>query len=501
MSLFFLLNNIHFALEILGALAFLIVAWLALDSFLVRRNFKGASRGIGFALLAIWQIIHAFNFSSDSVIFLGYALFILGIFFILINVLAESLIARPEFKAVLILPSLAAALNPLNIAVTVGLFLITFLSFRQYKRETKKALMPFWVAFLFLSLGSLSAIFYNPDSFSGLWAIGHGLELVGFFALGWWVWKYLELRIREELLLVFISLTLFMAVIVTLTFSSILITRMEDQTREGLLTNARVLDFTISGLQEEALAKTKLFARDLELVQALSSDDFIKIEELASDFMNEENLGFVTVLNKEGFVILRAHALSKKEDNLSKEKSIEAALTGMPLVTVETSPVEKFSIRAASPVIKDGKILGIIAGGFPLDNVLADKMKRVTGLDMSIFEGNVMVAATHLHPDGRTRSIGIKQTDPEVLQTVLGGGKGTTIRTNIFSRPYLASYLPIKDVEDNIVGMLSAAKSQNEILKTAEQSNRLTLGAVVIIMIVMVMPVYFITKRLSKEVS
>jgi len=501
MSLFFLLNNLHFALEILGALAFLVAAWLALDSFLVRRNFKGASRGIGFAMLAVWQIIHAFNFSSDFVIFLGYALFIFGILFVLINLLAESLIARPEFKAVLILPSLAAALNPLNIAVTAGLFLITILAFRQYKRETKKALMPFWVAFLFLSLGSLSAIFYDQDSFSGLWVIGHGLELIGFFALGWWVWKYLELRIREELLLVFISLTLFMAVIVTLTFSSILITRMEDQTREGLLTNARVLDFTISGLEEEALAKTKLFARDPELAQALALDDFIKIEELASDFMDKENLGFLTVLDQEGFVILRAHALSKKEDNLSKERASGSALAGEPFVTIETTSAEKFSIRAASPIADRGEILGVVIGGFSLDNALADNMKRITGLDMSIFEGNTMVAATYLHPDGRTRSIGVKQTDPEVLKGVLELGTGTTLRTKIFSRPYLASFLPIRDADNNIVGMLSAAKAQNEILETAEQSNRLTLGAVVIIMIIMVMPVYLITKRLSKEVS
>ena len=145
--------------------------------------------------------------------------------------------------------------------------------------------------------------------------------------------------------------------------------------------------------------------------------------------------------------------------------------------------------------------MGVVIGGFSLDNALADNMKRITGLDMSIFEGNTMVAATYLHPDGRTRSIGVKQTDPEVLKGVLELGTGTTLRTKIFSRPYLASFLPIRDADNNIVGMLSAAKAQNEILETAEQSNRLTLGAVVIIMIIMVMPVYLITKRLSKEVS
>jgi sensor histidine kinase regulating citrate/malate metabolism len=75
------------------------------------------------------------------------------------------------------------------------------------------------------------------------------------------------------------------------------------------------------------------------------------------------------------------------------------------------------------------------------------------------------------------------------------------LRTSIFSRPYLASYLPIKNADGNIVGMLSAAKAQNEILETAQQTNRLTLAAVVIIMIIMVMPIYLVTRRLSGEVS
>ena len=56
MSLFFLFNNLHFAVEILGALAFLIVGWLALDAFLIRRDFTTATRWIGFGFLVLWQV-------------------------------------------------------------------------------------------------------------------------------------------------------------------------------------------------------------------------------------------------------------------------------------------------------------------------------------------------------------------------------------------------------------------------------------------------------------
>jgi len=276
MPLFFLLNNIHFSLEILGALVFLIVAWLAFDAFIIRRDFLTVSR----------------------------------------------------VKAVFLLPALTALRQPFNIVATIGFSLITFISFRQYKREFKKSLLPFWIAFLFLTLGSLTSVFYTSDSLSTVWIIGHLLELVGFFALASWVWSYLQLRIREELLLIFISFALLMAVMVSLTFSTILISRMETQTKDNLLTDARVLDLAILKLQEEALAKAKLLATRTDIKELLKENNFIELEKLSNNLLQEEKLGFLIILDKEGYVVLRAHALTKKDDNLSNERAVEKALAG-----------------------------------------------------------------------------------------------------------------------------------------------------------------------------
>src|SRR3989344_9543609 len=60
MSLFFILNNIHFAIGVFGALAFLTSAWFAFDSYLLRRNTVTLSRSAGFCLLALWQLGHSF---------------------------------------------------------------------------------------------------------------------------------------------------------------------------------------------------------------------------------------------------------------------------------------------------------------------------------------------------------------------------------------------------------------------------------------------------------
>jgi len=502
MSSFFLLHNLHFALEFLGAIAFLVVAWLAFDAFLIRRDFLTSTRGIGFSLLAGWQVIHAFAFPSDLILYLGYAFFFGGVLFIILNILLEAPSPRPEFKAILVLPAASPLfLNLNNGVVAAGLLLITLLSYRQYRRELKKSLGPFVIGFLFLSLGALTSLLYTPESQNIFWIIGHLFQLLGFFALGRWVWSYLRLRIREELLIIFTSFTLLMAVVVSLTFSSILVSRIEAQTKDNLLTDVKVLELTILSLQEEALAKTRLFGSMDDVREALENNDFAALEELSNNFLQEEQLGFLTVADEEGFVLLRAHALTQKDDNLSSETAVAKALEGDSFVTIETSPVEQFSIRAASPIMKDGEVQGVVIGGFPLDNVLADSIRKITGLEMSIFQANTRVATTALNPDGKTRSTGIQQTDPRVTEAVLEQGNDVTLSTTIFSRPFLAAYLPLKNAEGQIVGMISAAKAQQEIVETANATNRLTLLAVVVLMLLLITPIYFITKRLSEEIA
>src|SRR3989338_5860499 len=101
MNTYFLLNNLHFAFEVFGALAFLVVAWLALDAYLLRKNFFTASRFTGFFILVAWQVTHAFNIGSESLAYLGYIFYILGLFLVLLSFILEpGTVGRPKIEAV-----------------------------------------------------------------------------------------------------------------------------------------------------------------------------------------------------------------------------------------------------------------------------------------------------------------------------------------------------------------------------------------------------------------
>lgn len=500
MSLFFFLNNFHFALEIFGALAFLMVAWLAFDAFKLRRDFLTLSRAFGFILLAIYNVMHALSLEGDFYLYGGYVLYIFGLLMVFLNLFLEQPVKRPEFKAILILPSAASISFYFEGAAAFFYFLITFLAFRQYQHEFKQMLKPFIAGFLLLSFGAIITPFYQDD-FNAFWIIGHIFELLGSFMLVVWVWQYLQLRIREELILIFTSMALLISIVVTLAFSVILVNRIEDETKSNLSTDVKVMELALIRLREEALAKAKFLSGREDLTEAVTKNDLVKIEDLAEKYLSSEKLGFLTIIDANGDVILRAHSLTQKDDSQLSDTVVASALNGKDLVRIGFQAPEGFSVRAASPFKYGKKNIGAVLLGFPLDNAFADNLKRITGLEMSIFSGDRVVATTILNQDGRTRSVGIKETNKEVLEAVFNGGEEMSARVLFLSRPFLASYLPLKDEDGKIVGVLSSAKPQQEIQDIANATNRLTLLTVILLTLILILPIYFLTKRLSGEIT
>ncbi|MFZ2886513.1 MAG: cache domain-containing protein [Minisyncoccia bacterium] len=492
-SFAFLANSIHFALEITGAVAFLMAAWLAIDTYRLRAEGSVLVRAVGFGFSAVACALHALNVENDLVAYLTAIIFIVGYFLIL-----TSFFKREELhmQAVLVLPAYTLWSGYLSGATAVLLGAIAYFSFEKGRREFNHSWYPFSLAFLFLAIGAIGAAWNIGHRVNVIFTIGHCAELIGFALLAKWVWQYLQLRLRESLVLIFISAALFLSTVVTLAFSTILISQITSDTEKNLLTNVQVLDLAVHGLHEEARAKTILLSRDEALAAALSANDLARLEEIAEVALESESLGFVTITDAHGAVLVRAHALSRRGDSLIGERAVEEALQNNAFVTIEESPVEKLSIRAAAPVFAEREIIGVVVAGYPLDNAFVDSIRRVTGLEMFIYQDE-SIAATALANDGRTRLTDVPLTNG-VHAAIFERGEATTERSDLRGRSFLASYLPLKNGDGKTIGALSAAKPEQDLLDIENATNRLTLITVLLIMLVLAYPTYAFTRRLTE---
>lgn len=502
MWLNFWLNNFHFALEFSGGIICFSLAWLAFDAFIIKREFKVLARSLGFFLVALWLIVNSLSITQDFILFFAIISYLSGLFFILFNLHSEKPAARPKFEMVLVLPAVASILWQVDILATILFALITLVAYQRYREELLKNLEPFLFAFFILTLASIFAVLNTKGE---AWTISHILEHVlklgGFGFLAYWGWQYLKMRLKEELLLVFVGMALIISVIITFTFSAILLKNMEDETAANLISNVKVLDYSLGRMKNETLANAQVFAENKELREFLVSKNFTQLEKTARDLMIEKSMSFLTIADADGEVVLRAHWVTAKGDNVKDEKAGKEALAGKSYVTIEPTETEKFSIRGAVP-IRDFKnnLIGAVITGFIIDNAFADQIKKATGLEAVIYKGDAVQATTILDPGGKTRNVGVKQTDQKVIQKVLSDGQGTVARTTIFSRPYLAAFLPLVNAEGEIIGMLQTSRLLTEITRTAADVSRLTLFVTIIIAIMVLMPAYLAAKKISEEV-
>lgn len=498
MSLYFLVNNLHFAFGMIGAIILVMAAWLTFDSYKVQKSSPVFMRFVGILFFAIWQMIKSLNVTSDIFLYTGYGLLIIGLALIVVSFVQTKQLA---VSSVVVIPAFTLYIQQLSIVSTILFFSIAYFAFRQAKREYNKTWIPFAVAFLLFGITYLLNIFdKGVDPTSILYITGSIIELIGIISLGVWVWQYMRLRISESVIMLLIGITFILSTVVTLAFSTILISRVVTETSNSLLTDVKVLDFSINGMKEEVLAKAQVVSKEVDVINAIGKNDFASLDQLSGLLLEKYKLGFLIITDKNGAVLVRGHALSMRGDSLAGERVFEEAVLNNSMVTIDDSTAEGFSIRAGAPIYSKGIIIGTIIAGFPLDNALADRMKRLTGLEMFIYKGDISIAGTFLDTDGRTRLVGDKIDNSNVKNQVLSNGKTITESATIRGTAFHASYLPLTNGDDKVVGMISVAKPQQDIVNIANATNRLTLTTVLLILLVLIFPIYFVSKKISSNV-
>lgn len=516
MSIFWL-NNIHFALEFFGATALVVAAWLAVDAYALTREKKALLKVFGFALIAAWQVIHALDATTEGLLLIGIGALIGGAGCMFLNLYLEAPPARPKsFELVFVIPGAAGLLGHF---FTIAGFLTlgaAAVAFRRYRGELNKPLKPIWLGFGFLAAsffaGAVSARHLVPDAW---WFVEHALRMVGFIALTVWVWQYLSLRLKEQLLLVFVAMSLLVSLVVTFTFSALLLARMRADATQSLKANARVFSYALGERIETAQSKARLAALDPKLMEATLARDFGAMEDRVKSLREDLGVDFVTLVEQaSGEVVVRATYRTVRGEKASADSVIAGALEGRNTGDIVAAAPEGLSIRGAStvllnppPIVGEGFVRSlppvpgsyIVEVGFLLDPIFLDNFKKLTGLDATVFAGDLLHASTIVDIDGKTQPVGVRLTDPALRDVVFTKQKAFTGSATFLGKPHLASYLPLQNSLGTLVGIVAASRPEVEISKAAIATNRLTLFTTLLIVLALLLPAYFVVRSITEE--
>jgi hypothetical protein len=416
------------------------------------------------------------------------------------------------------MPAVLAA-NPYGVvyALPAAALVISLLYWRRASRGMERHLKPVAWAFLLLSLSEAFAtakLYRNTDNpqlshlvepFGAFWIAEHFFLLAGSLVLGRWVWRYLVKRFLSQLYMIFVTLTLAIFLITTVSFTYLLMHNFQNDALDNLGTAANVLNYALDAKKAETRANAEVIAQNPQIEQAVVSKNHAALASATSNFLASKKQSSLIVTTNSGQVLLRAEDPARWGDSLSSDTLVRRALIGdttSSIVSREGVLAPVVYIETAVPILdSSNNIIGSASVGLVADSAFVDGIKNSTGLDSAVYSGNILSATTFVAPDGKTRQIGVKETNKAVDSTVLNNGQTFKGQLNILNRSFLAVYAPLKDADNTVVGMLFVGEPQTTILKTAGHSIELTFIVAVVLILLAIIPAFYISRYLARELE
>jgi hypothetical protein len=512
----YIFTNLGFALSVASALVFFITGWLYLDSWKVEKKIKNdLVRSIGFFLLAAVSITHASLLEIPVLNFSLQVVQVVALCLVAGSLVVEPILRTPPKGLAIILP-FAMLTNLLVPLTTVLLFEIAFLYFRKSTIGNVKQIKPAALAFFFLALAELINVSFfwqgttNPfwsqilALYGPVWIIVCTVKFIGLALLARWTWGYFRFQIGTQLFIIAVSASVGFFFVTTVSFTFLLLHNFENDALSHLKTDVRVVQYAIERLQKEALSSATAVAENPEVKNAFNRNNTNNLYNLTSNLMLSYNTNFLSVINNTGKVIMRGEDKDAVGDVLTSDPTVKSALGGQRLATVvslEGAVAPRIQIKASVPIYNNSKVQGAISTGFWIDSAFVDGIKNMTGLDTTIFGGNTRAATTFVAPDGKTRFVGSLETNSAVLKTVLEKEEIFVGTSSIFNKPYYTAYAPLITYPNKVIGMIFVGKLQTELSETAQKSIQLTFIGSIILMILSLVPIYYISRYIKGNIK
>ena len=189
---------------------------------------------------------------------------------------------------------------------------------------------------------------------------------------------------------------------------------------------------------------------------------------LSGDLVASGQADFMAFVDKNGG-LLGSHGVEIDMQGRTTSSCISKSLNGGICTTFGPTKNDMVTLQATAPVSLEGKVIGAVLVGMSLtkNDAFADRMKKIFGTEVTIFSGNERVSST-LMDNGR-RAVGTKLDNDLILDEVIKKKNIYSAVVSLFNKPHMAIYWPLRDVSENVIGMLFLGKDMS-LIKEAENT-------------------------------
>ena len=309
----------------------------------------------------------------------------------------------------------------------------------------------------------------------------------------------MKILTKTQLALAFLAVACLIGVVTSIIVNSFITNQIISEAQERVKENLNTARYVYASKLKDIDRTVRWTSIRHVLKRGLKERNISPTRDELQGLMADEGLDFLTLVDRNGLVLFRFHNPSvlgdsvlddpfiktvlarRKEisgtqiltaDELSKEgKSLaqRAIIQSIPIPkekpTGKTEETSGMVLKSAYPVLDfDGQVLGVLTGGVLLNRnyEIVDRIRDLVFKDATykgkrigtatIFLGNLRVSTNVMDKDGN-RAIGTRAMK-EVQDQVLGKGLPWIKRAFVVEDWYITAYEPIRDIQDQIVGML-----------------------------------------------
>ncbi len=261
-----------------------------------------------------------------------------------------------------------------------------------------------------------------------------------------------------------------------------------------LQTVRRVVDDTYANTKKALLQEAKMLVTFRALIDPLKAKDINAVTAFAKKAMLQCEADFVMILDAKGSVVARGHD-NAIGDNFSEYDIVRHALGGQPFTEAVDLKKSGLSVGACAPIRDDGNLLGaLLVGRAFKSHAFVDEVKKVTGMEMTIFDHDTRISTTI--SNGGKRAVGTQLNNPKVQSAVLQGGGVYAAPATILGKAYRTVYWPIKDSKGTILGMWFIGSSVEVVEQTVNDIAFYCLVATLVVVLVLSLLGYLFFRNL-----
>ncbi len=234
--------------------------------------------------------------------------------------------------------------------------------------------------------------------------------------------------------------------------------------------------------EQTLAAESKTIAGLNRTTTGLVNNDLPVLQAVVQGQVGSMDADYLLIVDRSGDVLAGSVGVGK---NISDIQAYQNVMRGD---ANSYSWVEKdwmpWGLVYAAPVRYQGEVVGAVLSGYDfVREDFVNLVKEAHGTECTVFRGDLRVSTTLRDSKGNPMT-GTRIDNKEVLSRVLG--KGETVRLSLVlgGLNYRAVYIPHKNPDGQVVGMLFMAQNQHVITEATEQTLKLVIPSIIIMLVI-----------------